>query len=245
MKSSHDQIYKKTRIAHWDKIAETLDQWRRFNAYYHERLREVVRFSVPPGQRVIEIGCGTGDLLASLDPSYGVGVDFSEGMIEKAKARHPRLHFVTADVHELELQDTFDYVILSDVVNELWDVQAVFQKILPLTTTRSRIIINFYSRLWELPLGLVRSLGLAKPMLLQNWLTVEDIRGLLSLAGYEVINHREEMIWPLRTPLIDSVMNRFVAKLWPFRIFALTHFHYSPGLWLLLQIRRTCPAYQW
>jgi len=61
-------------------------------------------------------------------------------------------------------------------------------------------------------------------MLLQNWLTVEDITGLLALAGFEVINHREEMIWPLRTPIIDSLMNRFVAKIWPFKIFALTHF---------------------
>lgn len=224
MKSSHYQNYRNTRIAHWNNIAETLDKWERFNAYYHKRLREVVRFSVPPGQRVIEIGCGTGDLLASLEPSYGVGIDFSAAMIKQAKTRHPHLHFVTADAHELELQETFDYIILPDVVNELWDVQAVLQKILPLTTPRSRIIINFYSRLWELPLNVVRSLGLAKPMLLQNWLTVEDIRGLLSLAGYEVINHREEMIWPLRTPVIDSLMNRFVAKIWPFKIFALTHF---------------------
>jgi SAM-dependent methyltransferase len=216
--------HRNARVAHWDKIAETLNKWRRFNSYYHERLRKVVRFSVPPGQRVLEIGCGTGDLLASLEPAYGVGVDFSEAMIKEAKARHPHMHFMTADVHELELQDKFDYVILSDVVNELWDVQAVFQKMLPLTTTRSRIIINFYSRLWELPLGFVRSLGLAKPMLLQNWLTVEDITGLLSLAGYEVINHREEMIWPLRTPVIDSLMNCFIVKIWPFKIFALTHF---------------------
>ena len=216
--------YRNVRIAHWDRIAETLDKWERFNAYYHKRLREVARFSVPSGQRVMEIGCGTGDLLASLDPSYGVGIDFSTAMIKQAKTRHPHLHFVTADAHELQLQETFDYIILSDVVNELWDVQAVFQKILPLTTPRSRIIINFYSRLWELPLNVVRSLGLAKPMLLQNWLTVEDIKGLLALAGFEVINHREEMIWPLRTPMIDSLMNRFVAKIWPFKIFALTHF---------------------
>jgi len=104
--------YKNVRIAHWDKIAETLDKWGRFNAYYHERLREVVRFSVPSGQRVMEIGCGTGDLLASLDPSYGVGIDFSTAMIKQAKTRHPHLHFVTADAHELQLQETFDYIII-------------------------------------------------------------------------------------------------------------------------------------
>ena len=216
--------YKNMRISHWDKIAENLDRWNRCNSYYNKRLREVAKFMVMSGRRVIEIGCGTGDLLASLEPSYGVGVDFSSQMLKKAKERHPNLLFIKADAHELELKDKFDYVILSDVVNELWDVQSVFQKILQLTTPSSRIIINFYSRLWELPLGLIRKLGLAKPMLLQNWLTVEDITGLLSLADCEVVNRLEEIIWPMRTPVIDFLLNRFLVKIWPFNIFALTHF---------------------
>jgi len=216
--------YKSKRISHWDKIAVNINRWNRFNAYYNKRLKEVVKFVVPSGQRVIEIGCGTGDLLASLEPSYGVGIDFSAQMIKKAKELHPGLLFIEADANELEINDKFDYVILSDVVNELWDVQSVFQKILPLITPRSRIIINFYSRLWELPLGLIRKLGLAKPILLQNWLTVEDITGLLALADCEVISRREEIIWPLYTPIIDALLNRFLVKIWPFKILALTHF---------------------
>ena len=228
-KSAHNENesyinYKSARMSHWNKIAGNLDRWDRFNAYYHRRLRAVVRSIVPPGQRVLEIGCGNGDLIASLKPSYGVGVDFSAEMIKHAQKRHSDVKFIDADAHELETEDQFDYIILSDVVNEFWDVQAVFQRILPLSTPRSRIIINFYSRLWELPLGFIRKLGLAKPMLLQNWLTVEDIKGLLSLAGFEVISHREEIIWPLRTPVIDALMNRFFVKIWPFKIFALTHF---------------------
>lgn len=216
--------YQTSRIAHWDGVAGNLDRWSRCNSYYHKRLREVVRFAVPSGQRVIEIGCGAGDLLASLEPSYGVGVDFSPAMVEKARSRHSHLRFVCADAHDLELDETFDVVILSDVINDLWDVQTVFENILKLTTPRSRIIINFYSRLWELPLTLVRKLGQSRPQLLQNWLTVEDVTGLLGLADCEVVSRREEIIWPIHTPLLDSFLNRFLVKIWPFRIFALTHF---------------------
>lgn len=216
--------YQKNRMDHWDQIASQENRWNRCNRYYLRRLLEVMKFVVPPGQRVIEIGCATGELLASLKPGYGVGIDFSAEMIRRAKNRHPDLHFICADAHELDVKEKFDFVILSDVVNELWDVQAVLQKINEWTTPQSRIIINFYSRLWELPLALVRKLGLVKPMLMQNWLTVEDITGLLSLAGCEVIRHWEEIIWPVRTPVMDSLANRFVAKLWPFRIFDLTHF---------------------
>jgi SAM-dependent methyltransferase len=222
--NSEYKNYQKARVAHWDYVAGKYGNRKGFSHYYHDRLDQILQFAVPPGQKVIEIGCGNGDLLASLKPSYGVGVDFSAEMIKKAKELHPDLHFMEADAHELKLEDKFDFVILSDVVNELWDVQFVFQKILPLTTSRSRIIINFYSRLWELPLGIIRKLKLAKQMLLQNWLTVEDVTGLLSLSDFEVVSRREEIIWPLRTPAIDSFFNRFLVKIWPFKIFALTHF---------------------
>jgi len=216
--------YKNNRISHWDQVALEKDRWNVCSRYYHKRLEDVVKFIVPPGQRVVEIGCGRGDLLASLKPSYGVGVDFSAEMIKQARQNYPDLNFIQADAHELELKETFDFVILSDVVNDCWDVQSVFQKILKFTTPQSRIVINFYSRLWELPLGIVRKAGLAKPMMLENWLTVEDVSGLLSLSNFEVIRHWEEIIWPVRTPVIDSLMNRFIAKIWPFKIFALTHF---------------------
>ena len=221
--SSDNPDYQKTRIAHWDKVAKKADKWEGCGGYYHKRLQDILQFIIPPGQRVIEIGCGQGDLLASLKPSYGVGVDFSSEMIHRATNRYPDLHFIVTDAHELDLETKFDFVILSDLVNDLWDVQSVFQNIMSLTTQRSRIIITSYSRLWELPFRIIRKLGLAKPALSQNWLTVEDISGLLSLADFEVIRNWEEIVWPLRTPFIDSFLNRFCAKIWPFRWFDLTH----------------------
>jgi len=216
--------YKSRRIFHWDKIAAEITRWNRFNGYYRRRLQEIARFVIPPGQRIIEIGCGQGDLLASLEPSYGVGVDFSEKMIQLAKTRHGHLHCIQMDAHELDVKEKFDYVILSDIVNELWDVQTVLEKISAVTTPQSRIIINFYSRLWELPLEFIRKCGLAKPLLLQNWLTVDDMKGLLSLSGFETVRTWDEIIWPVRTPVIDYLLNRFVVKIWPFHFLALTHF---------------------
>ena len=80
--------YQKARVAHWDYVAGKYGNRKGFNHYYHERLEQVLQFVVPPGQKVIKIGCGNGDLLASLKPSYGVGVDFSAEMIKLAKSRH-------------------------------------------------------------------------------------------------------------------------------------------------------------
>ena len=217
------KIYQKLRVTNWNRVADKYDNKQGFSSYYHKRLEEVLRFVIPPGQQVIEIGCGLGDLLAALKPSYGVGIDFSPQMITRARKRHPDLHFIETDAHELDLKSDFDFVILSDLVNDLWDVQSVFQNIQSFITPRSRIIITSYSRLWELPFWIIRKLGLAKPSLYQNWLTVEDIAGLLSLADCEVVRHWEEIIWPIRFPVIDTLLNRFIAKVWPFRWLDLTH----------------------
>ena len=216
--------YRESRQAHWDKVARKGDNWISWGAYYHQRLREIYRFLVASGRQVLEIGCGQGDLLAEVEPSLGVGVDFSEEMVKRASQRHPELHFIRCDAQYLCLKQEFDVIILSDFVNDLWDVQTVFEQIARLTTPRTRIIINTYSRLWELPLGLAQRLGLATPVLNQNWLTVEDVSNLLSVTDFEIIRNWQEIIYPLSTPLLAEFCNRFLSKIWPFRYFALTNF---------------------
>lgn len=216
--------YLQARMEHWDAVVGRLDSWTGWGGYYHRRLAQIYQFLVAPGQRVIEIGCGLGDLLAALTPALGVGVDFSDEMIRRAARRHPGLHFVQADAHALGLEAKFDVIILSDLVNDLWNVQAVFEQIACLATPRARIILNAYSRMWELPLAAASALGLANPTLHQNWLTVEDLSNLLMLAGFEAIRHWEEIFWPLPAPLLAGFFNRFLVKFWPFNALALTNF---------------------
>ena len=84
-----------------ERVANKTDKRNRYSGYYHRRLEEVLQFVVPPGQRVIEIGCGRGDLLAALKPSYGVGAAFSAEMIRRTKDRYHNLNFFKADAHEL------------------------------------------------------------------------------------------------------------------------------------------------
>src|SRR5680860_481019 len=125
--------YQQHRIAHWDRVATDPaphDQ----SGYYHDRLSQIYRFHVPPGQSVVEIGCGKGDLLASLQPRRGLGIDFSPAMVATASRRHPSLEFVNLDAHDLRVDETFDVVILSDLVNDLWDVQAVLEQVRTLCT---------------------------------------------------------------------------------------------------------------
>jgi SAM-dependent methyltransferase len=219
-----DREYTRQRRAHWDARAANRKPDAGWGRFYHQRIAEIYRFLVLPQQRVLEIGCGAGDLLAVMEPSTGVGVDFSRETIRSAQARYPDLRFVEADAHELVLDEKFDVIIMSDLVNDLWDVQQVFQNLASVAHAHTRVIINMYSRLWELPLAATQRLKLAGPTLYQNWLTVEDVGNLLELADFQVIRSWSEILCPLDIPGLEPLCNRFLVKLWPFRIGALTNF---------------------
>lgn len=214
--------YQQTRMAHWDSIARKRDRWAGAGIWYHRRIAEIYQFHVPPGRRVLEIGCADGRLLAALKPARGVGIDFSEEMIRRAREHHPKLDFLHTDAHDLPaLHETFDIIILSDLVNDLWDVQRVLEQARSLCAPHTRIILNFYNRLWQFPLGMAQKINLAAPNLYQNWLTREDIQALLRLAGFETIRFTQEILWPL--PL-GGLANRFLVRLWPFNQLALSNF---------------------
>ncbi|MSR77486.1 MAG: glycosyltransferase [Candidatus Omnitrophica bacterium] len=214
--------YRKARVDFWNKRAGAVStQWA---GYYHRKLEATYQFLIDPGQSILEIGCSQGNLLAALKPSRGVGVDFSSEMIKAGRTKHPELCFIEADGHDLNLNEKFDFIILSDLANDIWDVQKILQQVARHSSSRTRIIFNFYSHLWELPLTMVSKLGLAQPTLYQNWLTEGDISNLLCLENFEIVRSWQEILWPFFTPFLTTFFNRFLVRLWPFNHLALCNF---------------------
>ena len=229
MTEDAESKYRSARMAHWNRVAAQKTDPERAGVFYQQLLEHYYGMMIQPGLRVLELGCGGGDLLASLKPSMGVGVDFSAEMLDIAHTKHPEYRFVQADVHEqifecLENEQAFDVIILSDLINDLWDVQTVFENMRTWCHPKTRIIINFYSNLWKVPLGMVKHLGKGANLLPQNWLTPNDVINLLKLAGFETINDRSKILLPLPWPFLAAFFNRFLANIIPFRWFCLTNF---------------------
>lgn len=213
------------RRAHWDQVAELTDSWTGWGGAYHRRLRKVYRFLIPPGRNVLELGCARGELLSALKPERGVGVDMSPEMILRARQQHPQLEFIEANAHDLnEVNGSFDHIVMSDLVNDLWDIQTIFDQLHRLCHPGTRLILNTHSNLWAWPLALAQKLRLAKPRQVQNWLTPEDIENLLALSGFEVIRKWPEILWPLKGGWFADLCNRYLVRLWPFRHLALANF---------------------
>jgi SAM-dependent methyltransferase len=214
--------------------------------FYQRLVRRYCSFLVPTGATVLEMGCGLGDLLAEVRPARGVGVDFSPRTVALARQRHPECEFQIGDAAtwwpptpapagqfaaELLLSGVeeptancqgFDYILLADLINDLPDVQAVFEHVRDLSHARTRLVLNFLNTLWRPALAAAEWVGAKAPSLPQNWLSTADVKNLLLLAGWEVIREEHRIMWPVRTPLLAAFLNRWVAPLVP--AFCLTIF---------------------
>lgn len=226
--NSNDEVYQKftsSRQKLWNQISLQSQNKKDWSSYYHRRLQKIYQHIIPAGSKVLEIGSGTGNLLAALRPSTGVGIDFSEEMIIQAIEKYPHLTFIQGNAQDLpNLNVTFDFIILSDLVNDVWDVQDIFNQLHKLCTPKTRIILNFYSRFWEIPLKIAQAMKVAKPFEYQNWLTQQDLDNLLQMCDFEVVRSWTEILFPFQIPLITPVFNRFIARLWPFNHFCMTNF---------------------
>ena len=111
---------KKEILQEFDKLAESRDHWIKKNSYFYNNDYSYMKFLVGDGKRILELGCGTGQLLNALNPSYGIGVDISANMVSTAQKNYPNLKFTQGDLENenliSSLQGTFDFIILSDTI---------------------------------------------------------------------------------------------------------------------------------
>src|SRR5262245_17072685 len=214
--------------AEYDRFAAERDAWRAKNAAYYKNIEKLVRFVVPTGANVLEIGSGTGDLLASLQPKQGLGIDISPRLVDIARKKHPHLDFAVADVETLDAPElngrTFDYVVMADVVGSVLDVWNAFRAVRRLCHARTRIIITYYNFVWEPILRLAERLGRKMPISQQNWLGREDIENLLELNHFEIIRSGTAQLLPADVPVVSTIANRYLAQSPVTSAFALTQF---------------------
>jgi SAM-dependent methyltransferase len=203
-----------------ERIEATLDEiesWRKYNAAYHEDDRNFMRFLIPRGKRVLELGCGRGDLLARLEPSHGVGVDFSPGTIARARALYPGLNFILGDAEDpatlASIEGPFDYIVLADTIGLLEDIDGTLRLIHQLCSPSTRIIIAYYSHLWEPVLKTAEALRLRNRQPQANYIATADFLNLMDLADFEMIRQEQRQLLPRRLFGLGHLVNRYIAPL--------------------------------
>jgi ubiquinone/menaquinone biosynthesis C-methylase UbiE len=200
-------------LDYFENIAPNRDKWKKRNKFYQKTIEQRFAFIIPVGSTVLELGCATGDLLNAVKPCKGIGVDFSGTVIEIARKKYPHLEFHQADAIEYSPDTSIDYIIVSDLITSLWDIQAFFRKVRSYVSPRTKIIISSYSYIWEPVLKLGETLGLKARQPLQNWLSIKDIENVLHLENFEIIKVEKKLLFPKYIPLFNYVVNKFLANL--------------------------------
>lgn len=204
-------------LDHANHIAAERQHWIARNRAFYRDDRNYMRFLIPKDARVLDLGCGTGDLLAELNPAYGVGVDISPAMIERAKRLYPHLSFTVGDVEDQTviegIDGPFDYIVMSDTIGMLDDIEPALRRLQPLCGPDTRIIIAYYSHLWEPLLKVAERIGLKMPQPQTNYLNTTDFLNILDLADFEPIKMEYRQLVPRRLLGLGTLINRFVAPI--------------------------------
>jgi ubiquinone/menaquinone biosynthesis C-methylase UbiE len=200
-------------LDYFENTAHKRDKWKKRNKFYQKTIEKQFAFIIPEGSTVLELGCATGDLLNAVKPGRGIGVDFSPTMIDLASQKYPHLEFHLANAITFQPGTAIDYIIVSDLITSLWDIQLFFRNIRSYVTPRTKIIISSYNYIWEPVLKLGEKLGLKAKQPLQNWLTMKDIENVLHLENFEIIKKERKLLFPKYIPLFNLIVNKFLANL--------------------------------
>lgn len=195
---------------HFDKVAAGYDSGKRKYSYYYENLKKLLGSLVPYGKNVYEIGCGTGDLLVSLKPKQGYGMDISSEMIKLANVKHSketRIHFSTKWPNE-----NFDYIFMSDVIEHLENPEEIFRKVSTFMDRNTRFIITMANPIWEAPMMVWEKLGLKMEEGPHNRIKYQKLKIKIEEAGMKMTKHDYKLLIPIKIPLITNFANKYLEK---------------------------------
>lgn len=219
---------KKALAADFDAVAPHRREWRRKAQFFHEEDERYLRFLIPAGSSILDIGCGTGDTLAAMAPAVGVGIDISAKMIKEARQVYPNFTFHVGDAEDPvdlnQIQGTFDFVLVSDTIGFVEDCESFLGNLHRFCRRDTRVILVYYSHLWQPALRIVEACGLRQRQKAENVLSPADIRNLADLANFESVKAERRLLLPLRLLGIGRFVNRFFSSLPLIQQFALRHY---------------------
>ena len=187
------------------KSKPAFDHWLKKNKYYHKNIVKFYKFVVPEQSRVLHVNCKNGYVLDALNPIVGVGIDDDADALETAKQRHEGFQFFS-DLRSVPEQ-TFDYIILTSVTMEEYDIQDQFCRLRPFCTSSTRIVVDSYSYLWEPILRVTQRLKLRRPTNFKNWISHKDLHSFLHLADFQAVTTYRHTLLPKYIPLLSWFFN--------------------------------------
>ena len=132
----------------YDEMWSYLDDFIRYNPGARHRRRKVFHILESLSlNTVLDVGCGNGELIQTIHEVYGdsvtlTGADLSSSVTEQNTARYPYAKFHTLNVQQEFLDQQFDLVICSEVIEHLDDRKIAFQHLTKMMTPGGTLVVT-------------------------------------------------------------------------------------------------------
>jgi trans-aconitate methyltransferase len=166
------------------------------HAFVWEKAKGLVELLAPkPGERILDLGCGTGALTAEIAAAGAEvsGVDRSADMIAEAHKKFPGLRFEVTDARELSFAGEFDAVFSNAVLHWIREPERVIVGVEKSLRPGGRFVAEFggkgnIQRLIDGMERACRAMGISQPITAASWYypSIAEYSGLLEKHGLEV-----------------------------------------------------------
>jgi SAM-dependent methyltransferase len=167
---------------------------------------------------VLEVGTGTGAVLASLPNAVRHGVDVLPEAVRAARGRDSRMEIVLGNALTCDLARKYDAIVADRIVHSTSDVQRLLENLVNHLTGDGRIFLTCFNYMWSVPLATAARFGLRETPPKENWLGESTFASLFTLAGLEAIRVDDRVLMPMDIPVVGDALNKVLAKLRPFRV---------------------------
>jgi len=201
-------------IKHFDRLANSYDNFKERNYYYYDCLKELYYHLIPDvkNKRILEIGCGTGALITHLKPKYGVGIDASKNMIEVARKKNKKIKFEVMSIENIKIKEMFDYILLADVIEHLPNINEAIKNLNKISYKDSIIILSMANPFWEPILLLAEKFGLKMPEGPHYRIGFKKFNKILIKNDFKIIQKGYRLLIPKKIPIIHH-LNKFFYKI--------------------------------
>jgi hypothetical protein len=209
-------------LHYFDKNAHARSDWRHRNSFYYNDVESFLAFLIPPGATVLHAGADSSALLQKLAPRKGIGIHPSAPTISQIQYTDKSLSYVQCELGEVP--ETFEFVVFSDILGHVHDVEAALREASDRVFWNGRIVITQYSALWEPILDFASKIGLRMPSVKQSWLSGGDLENFARLAGLEAVRRGTRVLVPFYIPLVSAFFNKYLGNIFPFTRLGLYHY---------------------
>lgn len=207
---SDEQIAK-----HFDIYSDQREYWLKKSNYFHSEDLLMLNELLTSNSSVLEIGCGTGNLIGRLEIKNGYGIDISEKSIKIAKKKYKKINFLCGDIlaFKKKINRRFDFIIISDTIGYFQDIQKTLKNLHYFCSPFTRIILSYYSPIWQPLIKLAEVLKLKMPDLNPPMFSTGDLENFLKISNFETIKFEKKIISPYKFVFLGRFINKFVANL--------------------------------